>query len=144
MQTTVKISADLVLNNEQEALELLNKSINDESEEFYITGCGEGLSKCNNMVVNEIATSQDGVDIELYKPNVVNYQYIKTSRKTLIDGDLLIIDGIGYNIVCTFNKYNLFSLAHNKVYFELEITSIQEISELLVENSVEYELYKLV
>jgi len=144
MQTTTKISVDLVFENEQEALDLLNKSNNDESEEFYITGCGEGLTKCNNIIVNEVIGNQDGIDIELYKPNVLNYQYIKTSRKTLIVGDLVTIDGIEYNLICILNKYNLYSISENKVYFELEITSIQELSDLLDENSVKYELYKLV
>lgn len=140
---TAKITLNLCLKDKSEALEVLNKTINDECENVNLLGITEEERECDSLTVKEITVEEDGVQIEVYKTKEINYQLIKISKENVKKTDYVVIDSTVYVIYSINDEFNLYSNELSLLYFKTHLKSIQEIFPILEEKNVEYEIYSV-
>ncbi len=143
MGATAKITLNLCLKDKSEALEVLNKTINDECENVNLLGITEEERECDSLTVKEITVEEDGVQIEVYKTKEINYQLIKISKENVKKTDYVVIDSTVYVIYSINDEFNLYSNELSLLYFKTHLKSIQEIFPILEEKNVEYEIYSV-
>lgn len=142
MGISAKITMNVMLKSETEALEVLNKSNNDEFDDIKISGMTENNTDCCNVIVKNIYVDRDGIEEEVYSTNEINYTLIRSIKKHIDIDDIVCIKGITYFILLLpDNKLNLYAMKERKYYFDNNLSSIEEINNKFKEDNVIYELY---
>lgn len=143
MGVTAKVIMEVELENESVALEILNKARNDDFEEINLCGITEGKNvECFDLTVKEIVTTDnDGIQVEIYKTKEISYQLVKSSKTSIENKDIVVIEGIPHIIILHEAGVNLYSVEHSKFYFGYNLQSIQEMMFKLEEKNVIYEIY---